>query len=122
MKVAMMKLSVGATLVVLCLAFLLGASGARLPYSAAIIAGEESALRQSSPEKIPVDVETNYTHHAIPVDPTLPFSCQQQGCGPDVACSGSSSTITLAESADSPNCYLYQGMFLCCTISPLGSR
>lgn len=94
--------------------------GARLPHSVTITSDDSVLGRTTDAAPYGGDGDNATTQHNALLIDTLPFSCQQQGCGPDVACGGGGSGNGFGKSADSSNCYLYQGMFLCCTVSPLG--
>jgi len=100
-----------------CSALATVAHGARLPHTVTITSDDSVLVGADAPYGGDIDNATAHQHNALLLD-TLPFSCQQQGCGPDVACGGGGGS-GFGKAADA-NCYLYQGMFLCCTVSPLG--
>jgi len=55
-------------------------------------------------------------------DPDIPYSCKLDGCGPDIPCPLSIETPTTKSYNPAnpwPNCYLYQGRYMCCQKSPL---
>lgn len=65
--------------------------------------GPTSTNASSVPLKIaPLDPD------AGDLNPLLPFSCKEEGCGPDVRC----------QDAPSRQCFLYNSEFLCCRQSP----
>jgi hypothetical protein len=63
------------------LSLALASGGSRLPHSATIIA-DDGVRVGGGPAAFEALVDENSTHNAVPADYGLPFSCQQQGCGP----------------------------------------